>query len=214
MTTAHASEPLTRREREKMAHRREILEAAERVFAEKGFDRATVEAVAHAAEFSVGAIYTFFENKEVLWLEVITKIGQDFLDTFRKEAGAANGPLEAIHAVIQLRLRHMQEHGAFLRVFLEYAPGGKASPVAAIPRSCHGIYDAYIDEAAALFKAAMAKGLLRKADATYTALSFEGVINSFRAYWARRGIALSLAEQAGLVQRYFLTPIEIRKGEK
>jgi AcrR family transcriptional regulator len=214
MTKASAGRALTRREREKVSHRREILEAAERVFAQKGFDGATVEDIARAAEFSVGALYNFFPSKEVLWAEVITKIGRDFRDAFRKGTQAADGPLEAIRALIQLKLRHAEAHGAFLRVFVEEQPGSRLSPAAALPRSCREMYDSYVAETTALFRAAMVEGLLRKADPTYTALSLEGVTNTFKTYWMRRGIALPVSEQARLVERHFLAALEIRKGEK
>lgn len=212
MPKPKAQGPLTRREREKATHRRAILEAAERVFSKKGLDCATMEDIAREAEFSVGALYTFFRNKEVLWSDVIAKIGEDFLAAFRAETQAAGGPREAILALIQLKLRYAQEHGAFLRVFTETRPGSRILPAAAIPRNCHAMYDTYIGEAAQLFKAAMAKGLLRKADATYTALSLEGIVNSFNAYWVRNGRVLPLSEQARLVQQFFFTLSGIQKG--
>lgn len=215
MTTTTSKGTLTRREREKVAHRREILEAAERVFAEKGFDHATVEEIAREAEFSVGALYNFFKNREDLWSEVRAKIGKDFLDAFRKETAAADDPLKAITALIQLRLRYVKEHGAFLRVFTETQSGTPVVPAAALPRSSHSTYYyTYIDEAALLFEGAMAKGQLRKADATYTVLSMEGAISAFRTYWARRDVALSVSEQADLVHRHVLAPLVIRKGKK
>jgi AcrR family transcriptional regulator len=184
------------------------------VFADKGFDRATVEHVARAAEFSVGALYTFFKNKDVLWSEVIAKIGEDFLAKCRAEIGASRGSMQAIVSLIELRLRYAQEHGPFLRVVMDATPASYLSPAAAIPRSLYSLYDAYIEAVAGVFAAAMREGLLRKTDATYAALSLEGVINTFRAYWARRGIAVSLAEQARLVQRHVLVPLSIRKGRK
>lgn len=211
MSTPHAGEALTRREREKVAHRREILEAAEMVFSEKGFERATVEEVARKAEFSVGALYNFFENKEVLWIEVITKIGADFLEAFRREVGVLTDPREAIVSLIRLKLRYGQEHAAFLRVFMETTPGSRIAPAAAIPPPCRALYDEYIDEAAALFKKAMGRGLLRKFDETYAVLSLEGIDSSFKAYWARRGMTLPLPEQVRLVERHFLAPLEIQK---
>lgn len=45
-----------------------ILDAAARVFAEKGFHAATVKDVAAAAGVAHGSIYTYFENKEALLL--------------------------------------------------------------------------------------------------------------------------------------------------
>jgi len=61
---------ISRREREKLAHRQEILDAATRVFAEKGFFSATLDEVAQEAEFSKGTVYLYFSSKDdLLFLE-------------------------------------------------------------------------------------------------------------------------------------------------
>lgn len=65
------SKNLPRREREKAKHRQEIFDAAIKVFAEKGFHKATLEEVANEAEFSKGAIYNYFSNKENLLFEIM-----------------------------------------------------------------------------------------------------------------------------------------------
>ena len=89
---------LSRREREKLAHRQDILDAATRVFAEKGFFGATLDEVAQEAEFSKGTIYLYFSSKDDLLYNVIssktshlTQIFHDTLDmksSFKEELRA------------------------------------------------------------------------------------------------------------------------------
>ncbi len=62
---------LTRREREKLAHRQDIMDAAIRVFTQKGFPNATLDEIAQEAEFSKSAIYLYFSNKEDLFYSII-----------------------------------------------------------------------------------------------------------------------------------------------
>lgn len=59
-----------RRERERLRHRQEILEAARKVVAQRGIDGLTVEQVAREADFAVGSIYRHFRSKEEL-IEVV-----------------------------------------------------------------------------------------------------------------------------------------------
>ena len=61
----------TRREREKLRHRDEILAAAETLFAQKGFHGTTVEEVAARAEFAVGTVYNFFPSKDDLYRSLL-----------------------------------------------------------------------------------------------------------------------------------------------
>jgi len=56
-----------RREREKELRRKQIQEAAQRVFMRKGFNLATMEDIAEEAELSTGAIYSYFKGKEELF---------------------------------------------------------------------------------------------------------------------------------------------------
>src|ERR1700751_3781025 len=48
-----------------------LLDAAARVFARKGFTGASVEEIAEAAGFSIGALYSNFGSKEALFLELL-----------------------------------------------------------------------------------------------------------------------------------------------
>jgi AcrR family transcriptional regulator len=56
-----------RRERERDRHRREILEAARKLFVEQGFESTTMAQVAERAEFAVGTLYNLFAGKEDLY---------------------------------------------------------------------------------------------------------------------------------------------------
>uniref|UniRef100_A0A5Q5CJ74 Transcriptional regulator, TetR family n=1 Tax=Mycobacterium sp. (strain JLS) TaxID=164757 RepID=A0A5Q5CJ74_MYCSJ len=64
-------------------HTRQILlDAAEEVFARKGLTGAALEEIAEAAGFTRGAIYSQFGAKEKLFLAVVDRQRQRFLDGF------------------------------------------------------------------------------------------------------------------------------------
>lgn len=66
---------LTRRERERLRRRRAMLDAAQAVFAEKGYEQATLDEIAERAEFGKGTLYNYFENgKEGILLAVFDEI--------------------------------------------------------------------------------------------------------------------------------------------
>jgi AcrR family transcriptional regulator len=69
-------ETLSRREREKAAHRQEIMNAAVRVFARRGFAAATLDEIAQEAEFSKGTLYLYFPSKEDLLFNVLFDLVQ------------------------------------------------------------------------------------------------------------------------------------------
>ncbi len=63
------------------ATRQRILKAARQVFVEKGFHRASIDDVVTASGLSVGALYTYFPNKDEL-------IRASILDANREESDA------------------------------------------------------------------------------------------------------------------------------
>ncbi|MCG5212928.1 TetR/AcrR family transcriptional regulator [Streptosporangium sp. KLBMP 9127] len=71
------AERLTRQE-QRERNRLKLLEAAEKVFAERGIQGASVDEVAAAAGLTKGAIYSNFDGKEDLLLEVMRhRLGQE-----------------------------------------------------------------------------------------------------------------------------------------
>jgi AcrR family transcriptional regulator len=79
-----------RRKREKEHRRRQIMVAAKKLFASKGFNGATVEDIAREAELSPGTLYLYFKNKDELFAALSIKILKYLisrLDSLRKEEG-------------------------------------------------------------------------------------------------------------------------------
>jgi AcrR family transcriptional regulator len=62
---------LTRAEA-KARTREQLLDAAARVFAQKGYAGASVDEIAEAAGYSTGALYSNFDSKEKLFLELMS----------------------------------------------------------------------------------------------------------------------------------------------
>lgn len=64
--------------------RRQILDAATKVFAERGFHRARIKQIAREAGVSEGTIYNYFEDKEALLIGILHRLneteqrGEDF----------------------------------------------------------------------------------------------------------------------------------------
>ena len=78
-----------RKEREKQQRRADILLAAEEVFFAKGFDRATMDDVAEAAELSKGTLYLYFKSKEDLHMGIAMK-AVDLMNTLTAKVSDLN----------------------------------------------------------------------------------------------------------------------------
>ncbi len=62
-----------RRDREKQARRREILDQAKTLFFEQGFAATSMNQIANALELSKGTLYLYFKNKEELYISLLVE---------------------------------------------------------------------------------------------------------------------------------------------
>ncbi|MBL7979740.1 MAG: TetR/AcrR family transcriptional regulator [Bacteroidetes Order II. Incertae sedis bacterium] len=71
-------ESLSRKERERLNRRREMLQAGIRVFAEKGYERASIEEIAQRAEFGKGTLYLYFpKGKEEMLRAIVQDLAEE-----------------------------------------------------------------------------------------------------------------------------------------
>lgn len=204
------SERLSRKERERQTHRREILQAAERVFVLQGYHHATVEEIAREADFAVGTLYNFFGGKDDLYAHVVGKIAEDFMQAFEENVLSLSDPEDAISALIELRLTNFDEHRGFFRVFIETSPGSRLDPVRALPENCIGLYERYVDAVSELFRRCVELGRFDRLDPFYLTLCFEGIINAFVAYWSRQEPREPLPVRIEKMKHAFLGRLRVR----
>jgi AcrR family transcriptional regulator len=89
--------------------RAEIVQAALELFAEKGFDGASVSAIAKRAGISQGLMYNYFAGKDELLLAIFEKGWADVQESFRvaAEAGRERPSLfDFIENACRLTLKH------------------------------------------------------------------------------------------------------------
>jgi AcrR family transcriptional regulator len=93
------------RRRPRSETRRDLLDAAGRVFARQGFHGASVEAVAEEAGFSRGALYSNFKSKEdlflALWEERIERRRRELREVMQRAGDPAAGLAPASANIMQ-----------------------------------------------------------------------------------------------------------------
>jgi AcrR family transcriptional regulator len=115
------AEPLTP-ERRRQQTRDHLLEAAGRVFAERGFHGATMDQVAAAAGFTKGAVYSNFQSKEDLFLALFDlRTEQEFEDVQQALANRAQlGGRQATATDVELTTRLLFGDPDFHLLSLEF----------------------------------------------------------------------------------------------
>ncbi|MDQ3318458.1 MAG: TetR/AcrR family transcriptional regulator [Actinomycetota bacterium] len=100
------------------ARREQIVGAATRVFAEKGFRRATTREVARAAGVSEGTIYNYFENKDALLLAILDRLNETERRAADFEEGMATDFRGFLEQYLRRRMSLIWENREAFRVVL------------------------------------------------------------------------------------------------
>jgi AcrR family transcriptional regulator len=88
-----------RRLEEKERRRAEILDAAEALYAKKGWDAVTVEHVARSARLSRALVYVYFKNKEELLFAIGERAMTLLRDRFIAASSAQNTGISKVEAI-------------------------------------------------------------------------------------------------------------------
>jgi AcrR family transcriptional regulator len=102
--SAGDSEAPNRRSQLKSDRRSQLLAAAERLFAERGFLAVRLEDIGAAAGVSGPAIYRHFPNKESLLVELLVGVSTRLLGGAREVTSRHSDPAEALDALIDFHL--------------------------------------------------------------------------------------------------------------
>ncbi len=100
------------------ARREQIVEAATRVFAQKGFRRATTREVAREAGVSEGTIYNYFEGKDALLMAILERLNETERRAEDFEEGMATDFPGFLKEYLRRRMSFIWENREVFRVVL------------------------------------------------------------------------------------------------
>jgi AcrR family transcriptional regulator len=108
---------IERKEREKESRKESIIDAAQKVFFEKGLLAATMDEIAEQAELAKGTLYLYYRSKEDLYLAVMMR-GLALLHTMFQEI--IQQRLSTVRTMSQLSnafIRFFEHHRNYFRMF-------------------------------------------------------------------------------------------------
>jgi len=115
MSLVHAM--IIRTGEDKTSKTDKILMAAEKIFAEKGFTKATILEIAQLAQVSEGTVSDYFENKEALLLSLPVKRFNQYLEEL-PETFTMKNPIRKLRRFIKYHFLLFLTKREFLKVFL------------------------------------------------------------------------------------------------
>jgi AcrR family transcriptional regulator len=103
-----------RRARERERRRTEILDAAATLFAERGVEGASMDAIADRAELGKATLYYYFSTKAQLHLAVLETGAELFFTELARVQTAFSSPADMVEALLEAFLRFCRQNTSLL----------------------------------------------------------------------------------------------------
>jgi len=177
-------EKLPRREREKIARRDEIFSAALDLFSEKGYHNVSMHEIAEKAEFAIGTLYKFFENKEALYKALVMGQADKFHRALTEAIEGARDEIEKIRNYIKAKGKIFRANVPMIRLYFAETRGASFNIMAGLDSEIRERYGNFLETLASVFASGMEKKRFKKiAEPYHLAVAIESLTNAFLLLW-------------------------------
>jgi AcrR family transcriptional regulator len=176
------------------ATRDQLLDAAARLFSERGFERTTVEDVVTEARVAKGTVYWYYRSKKALFLAVLERAAKVYRTELVRAAGGARSPLERLECAIEGTMAFARSRPDLCRLYFQQIHGDDAD----FTRRRAAIYTTLIEDLKTTLGEAIRAGEVPAGDVHLTARLIVGAVEAGVGYVldegrkARSGVAAEL----------------------
>lgn len=169
----------TKTVRDKDATRQRILDAAEAVFAEKGYHGAVVDDIVRAADTSKGGFYFHFPNKQGIFLALMAALTPRLIKAVEQAITQETASVAKLDAALYTVLDTFSRHRRLSKILLIEAVGlghGFDEKLMEVHAQFASLIQKYLDQA-------IAEGAIAPIDTRLTSFAWLGAINEIVIHW-------------------------------
>ncbi len=161
----------------------EIIAAAARLFAERGFRAVTIDDIAASLGFTKSVIYYYFKNKnQVLW-EIFLRIWDSYFDTVQSIIAKNLEPEDALAEIISRHALNVMERKDWTAIYFRDESELDDRQRRQITKKKRQ-YDAMIEE---IYEAGVDKGVFKNIPAHIAVTGILGMCNWIHVWYDARG---------------------------
>ena len=195
---------LSRKEREYQTRRKEILSAAERIFAKKGFFSTTMSEIAERAEFGIGTLYNYFKSKNDLYFTLIDEKTDAINHLAKTELTREASSVERIREVLGLQFKFFEKNRDFFRIYTSERSRFEWTVKDELGKGIHDKMVAYLKILTRVMKEGVKEGEFKPMDPKDLAHALVGIVNSFIFEWLISPKPYSLVSKRDVALEIFL----------
>jgi len=178
------AEKLTRKEREKLSHRSQILADALELFKEKGYHNVSMHEIAAKAEFSIGTLYKYFRSKEDLYSALIIEKAEVFSRAVDEVLSKKDDVENVVREYVNVKIRFFKENLILVRLFFAEMQGcvsfGSNTDFVKVLR---GLHQSEIKKVASLLEKGIRLKKFKKLNPNHLSVALSGIIDAFMHEW-------------------------------
>jgi len=95
----------------------QILTAASKVFAEKGYGEATMDEIAEVAGVAKGTLYSYFPSKRDVYVAELSRGAAELLELTRKVVDSPGDLRSKVQMFIRTRIEYLDSHLEFFKIY-------------------------------------------------------------------------------------------------
>ncbi len=182
-------------------YRHHILEAAEQVFAQKGFTAASMQEIGRRAGVSMGTIYSVFRSKEEVLQALLELRGTELLELVRRAVARTAPATAAFLDLVRDYVTYFSTHPHFLRMHLRLGAAWMHSPENGAGKRA-AVWAQIQRLQADLLARGIQEGNFVQAEPLLLARLFSAVHQTLLADWMERGMRLTTEQFLAEVERW------------
>jgi TetR/AcrR family transcriptional regulator len=178
------AQKLPRREREKLRQRQEMLATALDLFSQKGYHNVSMHEIAAQAEFAIGTLYKFFQNKEDLYKALVLEQCDRFEDALVQAIEQSEDEVEKLRNYVRTKTERFRRNLPFVRLFLAESRGASFNLKASLNEEVRKRYYNFLERIASIFECGIKNQRFKKiADPYYLAVALDSVVDASLLLW-------------------------------
>lgn len=167
---------LSRKERERLQHKQEILDTALTLFSEHGFHNVSMQQIAETSEFSVGTLYNFFDSKESLFKELINSCRENITTALVTILDSPGTEAERLTNFILLAPTLLEKNAEFVKLYVSELGMHGAKHTKKFDKDSHdAILNTKLEQ---IIRDGVRKGFFRQVDPVITTKAINSTIES------------------------------------
>ena len=200
----------TRRERENVRHRKEILAVALDFFSMRGYHSVSMKEIAHKAEYAIGTLYRFFESKADLYRALVMEFASRYHDVLIGVLAQVEDPRTVVDEYLAAKTEIFATSTGLLRLYLAERHGTSFDLAAELDQDVRQLYDDVMEKLTAVLAAGVRNKVFRDLAPRHMAVALEGMSNAFLFHWLEEPDSSPPEERPALIMDLFLAGTGVR----